>query len=85
MAVSAWTHDACTADAIEATAGMSRDLLLDRLFQLAYTLTDEALRGVVVYTMIAPRREIGKAAAIFGRWPGDESDEEVAAALKEIS
>lgn len=85
MAVSAWTTDARTADAIEQTAGMSRELLLDRLIQLAPRLTDEALRGAVVYAMTAPKRSRGGLVAIMGHWPSDESDEEIAAALKEIS
>lgn len=55
--MSVWTTDARTADAIDATAGLTREQLLERLHQLAHTLTDEALFGAVVFATMAPKRK----------------------------
>jgi hypothetical protein len=100
MSTESWSASPDVAQAVAETAGMTRERLTARLTFLAPELTDDALRGVVVAAMTAPKRPLdGKAlaeaqrereapsgvAAVFGRWPGDESDEEVAQALEEIS
>ena len=93
-----WACGQDIAAAVAETHGMSREALVARLMYLAPALTDDGLRAVVVAAMTAPQRPLdavalaeaqrareGGLAAVIGRWPGDESDEEVAGALEEIS
>lgn len=56
----AWTHDARTADAIEQTAGMSRERLAARLTFLAAGLTDDALRELVIAAEGLPQRRLDR-------------------------
>ena len=64
---------------------MTREESLDAVMRALPYLTDNALEHLAGYVETLPRRNPGGVAAIFGQWPGDETDDEVARALEDIS
>lgn len=58
--MNAWTNDARTADAIDATAGLTRERLTARLTFLAAGLSDDALRELVIAAEGLPQRRLDR-------------------------
>lgn len=64
---------------------MTREESLDTVMRALPYLTDNALEHLAGYVETLPRRNLVGVEAIFGRWLGNETDEEVAAALEDVS